>query len=101
MTNERRHSLREGTVDRGVRCRTECTDGTTLEGVVADVSLGGTRIQGSVADLHVGDSVRLVFHFFTGEKVAYDGVIRHISTTENYFGVAFTSEPQPIEVHDA
>ncbi len=93
--------MREGTMDRGVRCRTKCADGTTLEGVVADVSLGGARIHGSAANLHVGDSVRLVFQFLTGEKVAYDGVVRHISAPLAFFGVEFTSEPQPIEVHDA
>ena len=101
MTNERRRSLREGTVDRGVRCYTKCTDGTTLEGVVADVSLGGARIHGSAAGLHVGDSVRLVFQFLTGEKVAYDGVVRHFSSALATFGVEFTSHPQPIEVHGA
>jgi hypothetical protein len=100
MTNERRKSLREGTVDRGVQCHTECTDGTALEGIVVDVSLGGTKIQGSVVGLTVGDSVRLVFQFLTGEKVAYDGVVRHISAPLASFGVEFTSEPQPIEVHD-
>jgi hypothetical protein len=69
--------------------------------VVADVSLGGTRIQGSVGGLHVGDSVRLVFHFLSGEKVAYDGMVRHISSPLDFFGVEFTSEPKPIEVHEA
>lgn len=101
MARERRRFLREGTADRDVRCRTERGDGTALEGLVVDVSLGGARIHGSAAGLHVGDAVRLVFHFLTGETVAYEGVVLHISTTENYFGVAFNSEPQPIEVHDA
>ena len=101
MARERRRFLREGTADRDVRCRTERGDGTALEGLLADVSRGGARIDGSAAGLHVGDSVRLVFHFLTGEKVAYQGVVRHICVTETFFGVAFTSEPQPIEVHDA
>ncbi len=97
---ERRRLTRENTLDKEVRCRTLLPDGTVLEGMVEDVSLGGTRISGATKGLRSGDEVRLVFVFLSDEKVGYQGVVRYIDLKRQSYGVEFTSQPQPIEVHD-
>ncbi len=96
---ERRRLIREITLDNEVRCRTLLPNGTILEGMVEDVSLGGTKICGATKGLRVGDDVHLVFVFLSDEKVGYHGVVRHIDLKRQSYGVEFTSEPQPIEVH--
>lgn len=100
MRTERRRTSREQTIERDVRCSTELSDGRVLVGLVADVSLGGARIHGSTEGVRVGEEVRLVFLFLTGEKVAYSALVIHVCVAENYFGVEFTSDPDPIEVHE-
>ncbi len=88
-------------MDNQVRCRAELPDGTVLDGLVADISLGGARISSAPAGVHVGDEVRLVFIFLSGEKVGYRAVVRHVAPERASFGVAFTSEPEPIDVRDS
>ena len=68
---ERRSDTRERTVEREVRCRVELPDGTTLEGIVENISQGGARIAGPATDLGTGDEIRIAFVFLTGEEVAY------------------------------
>ncbi len=98
MKDEQRLAARQITIDNDVRALIELSDSTVREGHVADSSLGGARINASTEDLAVGDRVRLVFLFPSGEKVAYQCEIRHIDTARQTFGVAFTSDPEPVKV---
>lgn len=99
--SERRRTPRQQTLDNQVRCRAELPDGTVVDGLVADVSLGGARISGAPAGVRVGDEVRLLFVFLSHEKVGYRAVVRHVAPERASFGVAFTSEPEPIGVQDS
>lgn len=100
MREERRRNEREQTTERGVKCRTTLPDGSALDGLVADVSLGGARIHGSTEGVHAGQNVRLEFLFLTGEKVAYGARVIHVNPVAVFFGVEFTSNPEPIIVHE-
>jgi hypothetical protein len=42
-----------------------------------------------------------VFVFLSDEKVGYSAVVRHVDSQRASFGVEFTSEPEPIEVHES
>ena len=99
--SERRSTPRQQTSDNQVRCRTELPDGTVLEGLVADISLGGARISGATAGARVGDEVRLVFVFLSDEKVGYRAVVKHVAPETASFGVAFTSDAEPIDVWES
>lgn len=101
MKDEQRLAARQITIDNKVRALIELSDSTVREGYVADSSLGGARIGASTENLAVGNRVRLVFLFPSGEKVAYECEIRHIDAAGKTFGVAFTSDPEPVKVHGA
>jgi hypothetical protein len=98
---EQRRTPRQQALDNQVHCRAELPDGTVLDGLVADVSLGGARITGATAGVRVGDAVQLVFVFLSDEKVGYRAVVRHVGSEGASFGVEFTSEPEPIDVRDS
>ena len=97
---ERRSTARDNTQTFGVRCLTTLADGTVLEGVVADSSEGGAKIAGDATGVRAGDEVELAFLFLSGEKVGYRCTIRHVDRGQGTFGVVFTSDPMPIEIHD-
>lgn len=99
--SERRRTPRQKTTENQVRCRAELPDGSVLEGLVADVSLGGARISGATTGVRVGHEVRLVFLFLSDEEVGYRALVRHVDSRSRSFGVAFTSEPEPIDVRDS
>ena len=101
MTDEQRLAARQITIDNDVRALIELSDSTVREGSVADSSMGGARIRASTAALAVGDRIRLMFLFPSGEEVAYQCEIRHIDAAGQTFGVAFTSDPEPVKVHEA
>ena len=101
MKDEQRRTARQITIDNDVRALIELSGGTVREGYVADSSLGGARISASTEDLAVGDRVRLVFLFPSCEKVADECEIRHVDAEGRTFGVAFTSDPEPVKVHGA
>jgi len=97
---ERRETQRQLTTDHEVRCLTELSDGTVLEGTVNDYSTGGARIGGSTEGLYVGDEVRLTFVFRTDERVRYEGMVIYLQQASGSFGVEFLSEPEPIAIED-
>ena len=99
--SERRRTPRQETAANQVRCRTELPDGTVLDGLVADISLGGARISGATTGVRAGDEVRLVFIFLSDEEVGYRAVVRHVASERASFGVEFTSDPEPIDVRDS
>ncbi len=100
VEREQRDDMREGTVEREVRCRVGLPDGTILEGIVENISQGGARISGPTTGLSVADEINLVFVFLTGEEVGYNGLITHIDPGGRFFGLQFTSDPQPIKVNE-
>ncbi|MHC4698683.1 MAG: PilZ domain-containing protein, partial [Planctomycetota bacterium] len=89
-----------GTIEREVRCRVGLPDGTILEGIVENISQGGAGISGPTTGLSVGDEINLVFVFLTDEEVAYRGIVRRIDPGGRFFGLQFTSDPQPIKVNE-
>ncbi len=100
VLGERREAEREGTVEREVRCRVELPDGTEREGIVENAAEGGARISGPTTGLSVGDEIKVVFVFLTGEEVGYRGIVRHIDPGGKFFGLQFTSAPQPNKVNE-
>ncbi len=97
---EQRRTPREGTADKDVRTRATLADGSVLEGIVEDISLGGAKISGATAGLNTGEEIQLVFLFPSNERVGYRCQVRHVDPAGGFFGVEFRSEPQPIEVRD-
>jgi c-di-GMP-binding flagellar brake protein YcgR len=92
---EQRRSRRDTEIVPGITSFVESNAGSTLEGVVRDVSDGGVKIAGATTGLSVGDEVQLVLVLAGNQKVGCRCDVRHIELGETY-GLKFRSQPQPI-----
>ena len=94
---EQRLTDRDGTDEARITSFVDLPDGSALEGVAKDVSDGGARISGPTTGLKVGDEVDVVLVVLEDQKVHYRAEVRHVDPEEEFYGLRFTSRPQPID----
>lgn len=97
---EQRRSERETTISPPISCFADLPDGTVLEGVVVDLSDQGARVSGLPSGLRVGDEIRLVLVILADQRVVYRAEVKHLDVPGRFFGLRFTSGPQPLETED-
>jgi c-di-GMP-binding flagellar brake protein YcgR len=94
--DDQRKAIRDERVMPAVSCFAELADGTQHEGVVTDLSDTGARISGAVAGLADGDEIQLVL-VVQQQKIVYRCVVRHVNSSERFYGVEFKSRPKPVQ----
>ena len=88
QTNEDRQTDRELTYDGDIETITELSDGSTLKGVVLDLSKTGARIGGRTDGLQLDDDVTMTIMFPMGHDIEYQCEIKHIEAG-SFYGVSF------------
>lgn len=83
-----------------ISCLAELPNGTTLEGVVKDISDGGARVSTSTTGLSEGDEIQLVFIVQPDQKVARRCEVRYVDHERNSFGLQFKTSAEPIQQDD-
>ncbi len=91
---EQRRTVRETDVVPPISCLIERPDGSTLEGIVQDLTDFGARVSGNTTGLSSGDQIRLVLVVQSDQKVTYQAEVRHVDTAGRSYGLVFTSRPQ-------
>ena len=95
--DERRRSDREATTAAWMTCFLELSDGTTVEGVLKNISEGGAQVAAPTTNLHLGDHARIVIVLLGDQKVQCRCQIRHIDRQADRFGISFASPPEALD----
>ena len=100
--DEKRHGNRDTRITPAISCIVKMPGGTTIDGVVEDLSDDGAGIAGNnVEGLFPGDTIEMILIVLADQKVVYQAEVRHIEPDANFFGVKFTSAPTPYNADDA
>jgi len=92
-----RESFREDILGPGISCFTTTSRGQIIEGVVRDISDTGAGISTDTEGLEVGQQVQIVFVVASGQKVRYQGFIKHVKYDKRHCGIQFTGGPENLD----
>lgn len=91
---EQRVADREAGLVPGISAFLWLPGGTSLEGVVRDISDGGVKIAGHTTGVNVGDILELILVVQGDQKIKYKCEVCHVESDEETYGVRFLSGPE-------
>jgi len=96
-TVNNRNYFREEVIGPGISCFLTTPRGRLIEGVVRDISDTGAGIATATEELEVGMKVQIVFVVTSGQKVRFQGFVKHVEYDCRHCGIHFTTGPENLD----